>query len=905
MPCRCGPGSRAAKSNTVLAMARLFPVLVLLFVTSWALAMTAGELRCEFRENPLGVDSLRPRLSWVLSSEKHDQRQSAYRILVASSRALLAKNRGDLWDSGKVASAEQNNIAYAGKALASGQACFWKVRVWDGEGVASAWSNPAHWEMGLLALGDWKGRWINDGRPTPTKLEDHYKEDPAPLFRKEFRVRGAVKRARLYVTGLGYYEASLNGSRVGDHVLDPGWTKFDKRVFYSTYDVTAQVKRGANCIGVALGNGWYNPLPMKMWGNLNLREHLAIGRPRFLAQLAIEYADGTRDTIASDLSWRVGESEIRRNNIYLGEEVDARLAQKGWDRAGFDDAKWRKPALAKEKIGKLAAQPLPPIRAHDSWHPVRVSEPKPGVFIYDCGENFAGWLRVKIALPRGTKLSLRYGELLHKDGTLNPLTSVAGQIKGPGTGGPGAPDVAWQADTYIARGGGETYTQRFAFHAFRYVEVTGIEQPLPRESLTAIRLHADVEPVGEFSCSDDLLNDIQAMCRRTFLSNLFSVQSDCPHRERMGYGGDIAATSEALMANFDMATFYAKAVSDWTENARPDGMFTDTAPFMGIQYCGVAWAMAHPLLIDQLARYYGDTRVNQEHYAAAKRWLALVEKQYPSGIVTDGLSDHEGLAETPAPEMVTPIYYQSARLLASMARALGKAGDAKGYDTLAQKIEAAYIEKFIDGKGKIGTGSQANQAIGLHTGIVPAELREEALANLMQDVQTRGGHLTTGILGTKFMLDELSRVGRADLAYAIVSKRGFPGWAWMLENGATTLWEHWELSENTFSHNHPMFGSVSEWMMKWLGGIQPAHDAIGFDRIVIRPQLAPGISWVKSSYKSVRGKIVSNWVSVGGSTVFEIEVPVNTTAMFHLPGKPPIRLGSGTHVLSDVNLGRR
>ena len=897
-------------------------VLFLVLVASWARAMTAGELRCEFRENPLGVDSLRPRLSWVLSSEKNDQRQSAYRILVSSSRALLAKNRGDLWDSGKVATSHQNNIEYAGKALASGQPCFWKVRVWDGEGIASAWSAPAWWEMGLLRAGDWKGKWINDGRRTPTRLvfakdsndsteiEDPYKADPAPLFRKEFRLASGIKRARLYVTGLGYYEASLNGQRVGDHVLDPGWTRFDKRVFYSTYDVTAQVKRGENCLGVALGNGWYNPLPMRMWGNLNLREHLAIGRPRFLAQLVVEYADGSDETVASDLSWRVGESEIRRNNIYLGEEVDARLAQKGWDRAGFDDATWRRPALAKEKIGKLAAQPLPPIKAHDSWHPVKVSEPKPGVFIYDCGENFAGWLRVKLNLPRGTKLSLRYGELLHKDGTLNPLTSVAGQIKGPGTGGPGAPDVAWQADTYIARGGGETYTQRFTFHAFRYVEVTGVKQPLPRESLTAIRLHADVEPVGEFSCSDALLNDIQAMCRRTFLSNLFSVQSDCPHRERMGYGGDIAATSEALMANFDMATFYAKAVGDWTENARPDGMFTDTAPFMGIQYCGVAWAMAHPLLIDQLARYYGDTRVNEEHYAAARRWLALVEKQYPTAIVTDGLSDHEGLAETPAPEMVTPLYFQSTRLLAAMARALGKAQDASRFDALAEKIRAAYNEKFVDGKGKVGTGSQANQAIGLHTGIVPDALREDALTNLMQDVESHGGHLTTGILGTKFMLDELSRAGHADLAYAIVSKRGFPGWAWMLENGATTLWEHWELSENTFSHNHPMFGSVSEWMMKWLGGIQPADDAFGFDRIVIRPQTVPGIDWVKSSYRSVRGKIVSNWSRRGGKTTIEIEIPPNTTATVHLPSgargmgvSPMFRdgratLGSGRHLFT-------
>ncbi len=866
---------------------------VALGTASLARSMESRDLRCEFRQNPLGIDSPQPRLSWVLTSEEPNQRQSAYRILVASSHGLLQSNHGDLWDSGKVMSPEQNNVAYSGAALRSAQGAYWKVRVWDGEGKPSAWSEPATWEMGLLSQSHWSATWLDDGRKPPTKDEDFYKEDPSPLFRREFKVGRPIRRARLYITGLGYYEARLNGRKVGDHVLDPGWTNFDRRVLYSTYDVTGQVKRGENCIGVALGNGWYNPLPMKMWGNLNLREHLAIGRPRFLAQLLVEYRDGSTLIIGSDTSWRVGDSEIRRNNIYLGEEVDARLEQPGWDRPGFDDRNWRRAVRAKG-IGKLAAQTQPPIKAHDSWHPIHVSEPRPGTYIYDCGENFAGWLRVKLDVPRGTKIVLRYGELLHSDGMLNPLTSVAGQIKSRGVAGPGAPDVAWQSDTYIARGGGELVVQRFTWHAFRYVEITGLSAPLPLACLTAIRLHADVEPVGEFSCSDPTLNKIQAMCRRTFLSNLFSVQSDCPHRERMGYGGDIAATSEALIANFDMATFYAKAVRDWTENARPDGMFTDTAPFMGIQYCGVGWAMAQPLLIDQLRRYYGNRRLADENYAASKRWLLLVDKQFPDGLATTGLSDHESLVETPSPEMVTPLYFQSARLLASIARSLGKRADADRFDRLAAKIRSAYGDRFVDGNGKVGTGSQANQAFGLHTGIVPDQLRPSVLENLIQDVKDHDGHLTTGIFGTKFMLDELSRSGNAQLAYAIVTKRGFPGWSWMLDNGATTLWEHWELSDNTFSHNHPMFGSVSEWMMKWLGGIQPADDAVGYDRIVIRPQTVRGVDWVKSSYRSVRGKIVSNWSRAHGKLIFEIEIPVNTRAVVHLPSRSST-LGSGHH----------
>jgi len=856
---------------------------------SLARSMESRDLRCEFRQDPLGIDSPQPRLSWVLTSEDPNERQSAYRILVASTPELLTANHGDLWDSGKVMSHEQNNVAYGGVRLNSRQPCFWKLRVWDGQGHASTWSSPAQWEMGLIGKSDWLAKWIDDGRH---EIQDPYADDPAPLFRREFRLKGPIQSARLYVTGLGYYEARLNGQRVGDQVLDPGWTKFDKRVFYSTYDVTRQLVRGTNCLGVMLGNGWFNPLPMRMWGNLNLREHLAIGRPRFIAQLEVRYRDGTIQTICSERSWRVGESEIRRNNIYLGEVVDARRAQPGWDKPRFDDSNWRQAQPVSQPIGALVAQPQPPIREQESWSPVRVTEPRPGTYIYDCGENFAGWLRVKLDVPRGTKIVLRYGELLHSDGTLNPLTSVAGQIKSRGVAGPGAPDVAWQSDTYIARGGGELYVQRFTWHAFRYVEITGLPAPLPLACLTAIRLHADVEPAGEFSCSNPTLNKIQAMCRRTFLSNLFSVQSDCPHRERMGYGGDIAATSEALIANFDMATFYAKAVRDWTENARPDGMFTDTAPFMGIQYCGVGWAMAQPLLIDQLRRYYGNQRIAEENYAAAKRWLLLVEKQFPDGLATTGLSDHESLVETPSPEMVTPLYFQSAHLLASIARSLGKRADADRFDRLADKIRSAYCDRFVDGNGKVGTGSQANQAFGLHTGIVPDHLRPSVLENLIQAVKDHDGHLTTGIFGTKFMLDELSRSGNAQLAYAIVSKRGFPGWSWMLDNGATTLWEHWEYSDNTFSHNHPMFGSVSEWMMKWLGGIQPAEDAVGYDRIVIRPQTVRGVDWVKSSYRSVRGRIVSNWSRAHGKLIFEIKIPVNTRALVHLPSRIST-LGSG------------
>ena len=876
------------------------PWVVLLLIVATSATLACGGIRmdrlyCEYRVDPLGVSSPAPRLRWLVKSTERAQRQTAYRVLAASSMENLAKDRGDLWDSGKLAGADTLNVAYAGRPLVSGQRCYWKVQVWDKNDKASGWSRPSLWEMGLLSETDWTGQWLNDGRANPKADKDFYREDPAPLFRKEFVLAKPVRRARLYLTGLGYYEASVNGQRVGDHALDPGWTKYDRRVFYGTYDVTAQLHAGANCLGVMLGNGWYNPLPLRMWGHLNLREHLPIGRPRFIAQLNLEFADGSAQSVVSDPNWKVGEGPIRFNSIYLGEIYDARKEQPGWDQAGFDDTAWRRPAIAAEAVGALQAQPQPPIRVTERFKAVRVAEPRPGVFIYDLGRNFSGWASFRFKAPAGTKIVMRYGELLHRDGALNPMTSVCGQIKGrqknkqgveESVGGPGAPPIAWQSDTYIAKGGGEeTYTPRFTFHGFRYVEITGLPGALPLEAVTGLRLNADVAHVGSFVCSNERFNRIQRMCRRTFLANLFSVQSDCPHRERMGYGGDIVAASEALMLNFDMSTFYAKTVQDFADSARPDGMFTDTAPFVGIEYCGVGWAMAHPFLMSQLHRYYGNERLMAEQYEAAKRWLLLVAGQNKDGVIKDGLSDHEGLAPAPAPPLVTPLYFQSARMLAEMARLLGHKDDAARFESLADKSRQAYRKQFFDtATGKAGPGTQASQSFALYSGLVPETDRPKALDFLLENIRGENkGHLSTGIMGTKFMLDALSREGRAEVAYGIVNQADFPGWGWMLENGATTLWEHWALSEDTFSHSHPMFGSVSQWFMNWLGGIQPAPEAVGFDRIIIRPQVIQELSWVRCSYDSVRGKIVSNWRREGGRINLQVEIPFNTTALIFVP----------------------
>ncbi len=848
-------------------------------------SISVGQLRCEYRECPLGIDHPAPRLSWTDTSSVRGQRQTAYRVLVARSRELLEADQGDLWDSGKVESNQTVNIEYAGQPLRSGQRCYWKVAVWDKDGKRSAWSHPSFWEMGLLEPTDWEGQWINDGKPLPTKDADFYQDDPAPLFRKEFGVDEPVRRARLYIAALGYVDASLNGQPVGDHHLDPLWTLPNKRVFYNVYDVTPLIRSGSNCLGVTLGNGWYNPLPLRMWGRVNLRERLPVGRPQFLAQLVIDYADGSRRSVVTDTSWKVTPGPILRNNIYLGEKVDARKAISGWDEPGLDDSRWNHASTAPAPEGILQAQPAPAIKITATLKPVRITEPQKGVYIVDMGRNFAGWARFRFDVPHGTTITMRYGELLYEDGTLNPMTSVCGQIKRKQKPADGSPAVAWQGDTYIARGGGpETYTPRFTFHGFRYIEITGLPAPPAIDDITGLRMNSAVEPVGSFSCSNDLFNRIQTMCRWTFQSNLFGVQSDCPHRERFGYGGDLAVTSDAFILNYDMAGFYAKATRDWYDSVLPDGMLTDTAPSVGIQYCGVGWHMVHPLLQLQLYRYYGDRRIVEEQYATSRRWLELVRAQTPDQIVRHGLHDHEALEKEKTPAMVTPLYCESARMVARLADILGKKDEADEYNRLAENIRRAYAAEFLaPGTGKVASGVQGAQAFALYLNMLPAAERPAALAHLVSDVDEHGGHLTTGIFGTKYMLDVLSREGRADVANRMVNLRDFPSWGYMLQRGATTVWETWKFSDNTYSHNHPMFGSVSQWFYNWLGGIEPDENAVAFDRFTFHPQFVDDLEWVRCSYRSVRGPIVCNWRREGDQVALELEVPLNTDAKLVLP----------------------
>lgn len=883
---------RIHKLPTCVVICALFA-----FSINLSAKMVPVDLRAEGIVNPLATPTS-PSLSWRLEATEasRGQVQSAWQVLVASSPEELTQNKADLWDSGKVIAQRSPKVRYAGKALPAGQACYWKVRSWDMDDVATEWSHVATWEVALNSPADWRGaQWIDDGKDNPTNDEDFYKADPAPLMREEFSLSKPIAKARLHVAGLGLCYPSINGERLVDNVFDPQWTNFDKRILYRTHDVTTQLKKGKNCLGLALGNGWYNPLPMKMWGRRNLREALPVGRPRAIACLVVEYTDGTQEVVTTGPEWRTEEGPTIRNNIYLGEVRDARKTLPAWDKPGYDASEWQGVRIADYPLEPLIPLIAPPVRLGEAFAVKSISEPaKNGVYIVDFGRNFTGLPEIDLNLPAGTEINFRYGELLYSDGTLNPMSSVCGQIKRKeledGTiryvGGPGAPEIAWQTDTYIARGGGESYRPDFTFHGFRYMEITGLTRAPKLEDFRGYTMRSDLQTKGQFASSNKLLNQIQEVILNTFLANVVSVQSDCPHRERFAYGGDIVATSEAFLLNFDMAGFYKKTVRDWADAALPDGRLTDTSPFVGVDYCGVGWAKTHPLLLEQLHQYYGAQDFIERQLPIAMRWLDVEAARREEGLVVTGLGDHEALTDGEwGAKVTTPVFVYAAQQVARLARIVGRDKDAARAQSYADASNAAWKSEFLDTEtGKVAEGTQSQQTFALGFADTSYETQRKIFEQLVKDLTEPedSPRLTTGIYGTRILLQELSKNGRSDLAYELATRETYPSWAWMLKNGATTLWETWEGGNDRMSFNHPMFGSISAWFFKWLGGIQPAEDAIGFDRINIRPQVVGDLKWVRSSHESIRGTIVSNWSTDQSGTTYEIIIPVNTFAVVEL-----------------------
>lgn len=857
------------------------------------------DLRCEYLKEPIGVDILNPCLTWKLKNDSLEKGlfQTAYRIIASSSLDKLNKNEGDLWDTGKVT---QNNlqIQYTGKPLEPGLKVWWKVCIWDQKNRVSEFSEPSFWEMGLISDNNWTANWIEPPEEMyPRNMTDKeiFNFNPALLFRKAFATSDNIEKARLYISGLGYYECYINGIRVGDHELDPGWTNFSKRVFYSVYDVSKFITNGNNIIGVQVGSGWYNPLPLRMWKRFNLRESLTIGIPKVKAMLVVYTKNGEKITLNTDETWKVTLSPIVKNNVYLGEEYDGRKDPKGWNgNTLFDDSNWKNAIVAKDiNLGKLLAQPIPPIKVGERYSPLNNKKIAENKWLIDFGQNMAGRIFMKVKGTEGQRIQVRYGELLYPDGSLNPMTAVWGQIKNhqiPEISD--EPFTAEQKDIFILKGDGvETLTTHFTYHGFRYAEIDGVEDISSIKEIFAERIHTAVEKNGNFESSEGLLNLIQKMCNETLLSNLHSVQTDCPHREKFGYGGDIVSASEFAMFNYDMSAFYRKVVRDFADEIRPNGGFTETAPFVGIADCGfgegsgpIAWGSVHPFLLWQLYQYYGDKAIIEEQYPYSKKWFELLVKSAEDGIIKQCIGDHESIVEKQVEVTATAYYYLNAILLEKLANILNLQKDSKYYQKMAEEIKHKFNNKFFNpAEGKIGIGSQANQALYCAFSMGTHDQLSMAGNYLVSDVISRNSKLTTGIFGTKYLLSTLCELDRQDLAYQIVMQKECPGWRFMLENGATTLWEHWEFSDNTFSHNHPMFGSISEWFYKYLGGISPSDSACGFDKVIIKPMFLLPIQKVNCSYDSVRGQIISHWEKKDNTIDWYLQLPPNCEGNVVLP----------------------
>lgn len=888
-------------------------------------SLKPGNLSCEYLINPLGIDIKQPVFSWMCTANERNQIQAAYEIIVSDNKNDLQKDNGNMWFTGKINTPAGTQIEYRGKLLQSFTKYYWKVKLYDQKGNTSGWSNTAWFETAMLHANDWIARWISDGSKNPPNDEDYYEQDRMPLFRKEFFAKKNIESARLYISGLGYYEAYLNGEKIGDHVLDPGFTTFKKEVLYAVYDIT-DLQKGKNVIGIMLGNGWWNPLPFKLFGKWDLRNYQQTGRPCAIAELHIKYTDGSTEKIITDESWVTAPGPIIHNNIYLGEKYDARLEQKNWSTKIANKTSWINAVAVDGPSGLLTSQMLPPVRITKVLKPIKITEPRKDTFIVDMGQNFAGVAQIKVKGIAGTKITLRYGEDIFKDGTLNYLTSVATQIKkGMINGGAGAPETAWQEDVYILKGQGtEVWAPRFTFHGFRYVEITGWPGEPALNDILGLRMNADVQQNGTFACSNQKFNKLHEAIQWTFLSNIFSVQSDCPAREKMGYGGDIVATANAFMYNYDMAQFYRKTVHDFANEQRPEGGITEIAPFTGIADRGygddsgpLGWELAFPYLQKQLYEFYGDKRIIEENYEAFTMQMKFLQSKAIDNLFYWDISDHEALDTKPEALTASAFYYHHARLAEEFAGILNKKDDSIKYSRLAIEIKNAILRKYlVPNTGRFDNATQSAQIFALWYGLSPE--KDLSWNVLMNEFERHGWHISTGIFSTKMMFDLFRESNANEIAYRIVAQQDYPGWLNMLNHNATTLWESWAYSDNIYSQNHPMFGSVDEWFYRSLLGINSA--APGFEKIIIKPQPAGDLTWAKGSYKSIRGEIISDWKKEGNNFTLHVVIPANTTATIFIPsnenspvteGGKPVNLfhqngygvwerGSGEYIFKSV-----
>lgn len=865
--------------------------------------VTVDVLRVEYKENPLAIDVRKPRFSWQLRSDARGVRQSAYEIRVAESEAALATGRQLLWSSGRVASAESTQRVYEGPPLRSGQRRHWTVRVWDEAGRASAWSRPSHWEMGLLDASVWKASWIE-----PDLAEDPAKTGPVPMLRREFRLEGRVVRARAYVTSRGLYELHLNGQRVGDELLTPGWTSYKKRLQYQVYDVTPLLRQGDNAVGALLGNGWYRGDLMGFAGRRNVYgDRLAL-----LLQIEVTYADGRRQMIGSDSQWKSATGPILMSEIYHGETYDARLEKAGWARPGFDDRGWKGVQVAGYGKDNLVASAGPPVKRIEEIRPVAVLKTPAGDTVVDLGQNMVGWPKLMVEGPAGTTVTLRHAEVLDKAG--NFYTENLRDAK--------------QTVRFTLKGGGrETFEPHFTFFGGRYVAIDGYPGEVTTDSLRGVVIHSDLPASGAFDSSNALLNQLQHNIRWGQKGNFVDVPTDCPQRnERMGWTGDAQAFARTAAFNFDVSAFFTKWLRDVAADQYANGsiphVIPDALTHEGNPAAGAAgWGDAAVIIPWTLYLSYGDRRILEEQYPSMTRWLAYVRERAGGDSIWDGdFQFADWLAYTaPSREarsypgattskdlVATAFFAHSTDLLARIARVLGRDDDAQRYAAELARIRSAFRAEFVSDRGRVGDASQTAYVLALQFDLLPEDLRPIAARRLAEEIRTRK-HLTTGFLGTPYLCHVLSRYGYLDEAYLLLNREEYPSWLYPVKQGATTIWERWDgqKPDGTFqdasmnSFNHYAYGAIGEWMYRVMAGIDVDEAEPGFQHILIQPRPGGGIAKASATQQTPYGKAASAWMRAGGRFELTVEVPPNAWATVRLPRARLADVSEGGKPLAD------
>ncbi len=851
--------------------------------------MKPVELKCEYRENPLGVQKNNPKLSWILHSDKRGQKQTAYQILVSSSLEKLNINIGDLWNSNRVTSDQSVHLTYQGKVLESRARYYWKVRVWDKDKMKSDWSEPAFWEMGLLHAEDWKASWIG-----------FESGDAAPLLRKEFEVTKKIQEARVYLCGLGYYELSINGSKISDHVLDPGQTDYEQRVFYVTYDVTSNLKHGANAIGVMLGNGWYNQTVVNHgrygWKNV------IYGQPRLILQLHIMYSDGTENLVTSDNLWKGLPGPVISNNIYAGEQYDARLEQDGWDTPGFNDKSWHQVKAMESPGGRLVSQDIPPIKRMLTIKPVSISEPKPGVYVFNMGQNFAGWAKISLRAEKGTVIKLRFAEWLGKDGMIDP-----------GSTGVYATDVV-QTDQYICKGNGlEEWEPRFSYHGFQYVEVTGFPGTPSLDFLEGIVVHTSLPVAGEFWCSDSMINKLHQTALWTEVSNMHSIPTDCPHRERCGWLGDAFLTSDMTMFNFDAPLFWSKFIQD-IETSRRGDVPTNIAPGRRSGGKDPDWGAAFIQLTWNMYLYYGDSSIINEHYEGMSYFMDYLQKIAKDFIIYRGIGSLFSPGrlrpfETPKEFTTTVLFYYCADAMSKMAKITGKEAETIKYDSIAIQIKSSFNNKFFDQITK-SYGGQEKNTLALAFSLAPVNEESAVAENLYKYiVEKNNGHVSTGVFGSRYIYETMGKYGYGNTVIEMLNSKSFPSYGFLFSRGATTFWENWgEINFEDFnqpgderSKSHPFQGGFDAWFYNGIAGINPDWENPGFKHIILKPQIISNLDSAEANYNSIHGWIKSKWHNGTNDFRWSVSIPANTSATLYIPAKSKEAITGSNFQVSDLD----